>query len=131
VGISAASIPSFRAFARRYLPRILGEHNSGTHHHGSISITSISVRPRQSIKQNTVHNTTTANLKSSIALDRSDVLLGNFQLAEGGMKTTIEQITMMSESQERLHLPEGKIVVGTQITTSVEGLAKNGSWYSR
>jgi hypothetical protein len=133
IGILAASIPSFKALAKRYLPVLLGEYSSNERY-GSTNPKSGS-GPFHKISYNTSQGTSKGDSKAVKMMPLSNKdndaksVTGGF--AKNGMNTTIEQDRISNESEEMLNVPQGRIVARTQITTQVEGSDEEaGSFYS-
>jgi hypothetical protein len=115
IGILAASIPSFKAFAKRFLPRILGEDSSkrNTTEPGSIAT-------GETMQDSSNGNAAAVELKSSAMQSEGDESWYQDMDIGKGMKTTIEKDTASEESQYRSTIPVGKIATRTQISTYVE-----------
>ncbi|KAF2842059.1 integral membrane protein [Patellaria atrata CBS 101060] len=130
IGICAASIPSFKALAKRYLPRILGSDYSGNGNSASAYGKKSNVSSNghfqrlgpngQPVKLRTlsVHN---GGIHGPA--DYSGIKNG-----KGGVNVNIEQDAMSNSSEERLNVPQGRIQAKTEITTHVSN--DDTSFYS-
>ena len=127
VGILAASIPSFKALAKRYLPHMLGEYYSDG---GS--------RSRKYALGTTGNSSKKATSKGGgfqrMGQDGGEtVSLEEFvgSKANHGIVTTVDMQTDNS-SEERLNVPNGKILASTHISTHVDGSkSDSGSLYEQ
>lgn len=105
VGIFAASIPSFKAIASRFLPRFIGEYSSGRKY-GPWS-----------------GNTDARKYGSGFTrvTDPNQITMGTLNgKEEGGMGTQIGATVNDNSSEERIIIPDGKIFTQTEIETTVE-----------
>ncbi|KAJ5975644.1 hypothetical protein N7481_009351 [Penicillium waksmanii] len=105
VGIFAASIPSFKAIASRFLPRFIGEYSSGRKY-GPWS-----------------GNTDARKYGSGFTrvTDPNQITMGTLNGKEdGGMGTQIGATVNDNSSEERIIIPDGKIFAQTEIETTVE-----------
>lgn len=126
VGILAASIPSFKALAKRYLPRLLGEYYSNDD--GS--------RSRKYARGSRTNNSKKASSKMGsfhrMGTDGREVLCMDELAGSKGKHGIVTNIDMQSgnSSEERLNVPDGKIMASTHISTHVEGNKSDAeSWY--
>ncbi|KAJ9662010.1 hypothetical protein H2201_006299 [Coniosporium apollinis] len=126
VGILAASVPSFKALAKRYIPRLLGEYYSNegesrSRKYAQGSTTNAS--KKASSKMGSFHRMDTDG-KEVLSMD---------EFASGkGKHGIVTNIDMQSgnSSEERLNVPDGKILASTHISTHVEGNRGDAeSWY--
>ncbi|KAJ9643592.1 hypothetical protein H2199_004271 [Coniosporium tulheliwenetii] len=126
VGILAASVPSFKALAKRYIPRLLGEYYSNegesrSRKYAQGSMTNAS--KKASSKMGSFHRMDTDG-KEVLSMD---------EFASGkGKHGIVTNIDMQSgnSSEERLNVPDGKILASTHISTHVEGNRSDAeSWY--
>lgn len=105
VGIFAASIPSFKAIASRFLPRFIGEYSSGRKY-GPWS-----------------GNTDARKYGSGFTrvTDPNQITMGTMNGKEdAGMGTQIGATMNDNSSEERIIIPNGKIFTQTEIETTVE-----------
>lgn len=141
VGILAASIPSFKALVKRYMPRFLGEYSSGGHRRGAssgLAGRSGSQGPFRKMGSSTTNGdvklgSMTRSLKGDDStvvsvrdVDSTDKGSSRYDYKSGqkGLTTMIEQDSSPNSSEERLTVPEGRIMARTQVTTHV---SKQGS----
>ena len=112
VGIFAASIPSFKAIASRFLPRFIGEYSSGKKY-GPWS-----------------GNTTAIRYGSGFAkvTDPNSITLGTVHGKDDGNMGT--NIGAASNSSEERIIPNGKIFTQTEIETTVEANHDFGGYAS-
>lgn len=104
MGILAASIPSFKAIASRFLPRFIGEYSSGRKYGPWSGNTDArrygsgftKVTDRNNITMGTLHGDKDANVGTQIGATTAD-----------------------NSSEERI-IPDGKIFTQTEIETTVE-----------
>jgi hypothetical protein len=91
IGILAASIPSFKAIASRFLPRLIGEYSSGKHYIQRSESGFSKVRGPHSVGMNSLRskNHTVIGTEINSTLDRT--------------------------SEERFIVPDGKIYAHTEI----------------
>ncbi|CAI7673205.1 hypothetical protein N7533_009709 [Penicillium manginii] len=105
VGIFAASIPSFKAIASRFLPRFIGEYSSGRKY-GPWS-----------------GNTDARKYGSGFTrvTDPNQITMGTMNGKEdAGMGTQIGATVNDNSSEDRIIIPDGKIFTQTEIETTVE-----------
>ncbi|OOQ81518.1 integral membrane protein PTH11-like protein [Penicillium brasilianum] len=102
VAIFAASIPSFKAIASRFLPKFIGEYSSGRKY-GPWSGTPDARRYGSGFTKFTDPNNNTMN-------GRDDIAMG----------TQIGATMADNSSEERIIVPNGKIFTQTEIETTVE-----------
>ncbi|EAW12075.1 putative integral membrane protein Pth11-like [Aspergillus clavatus NRRL 1] len=105
VGILAASIPSFKAIASRFLPRLIGEYSSG--------------RKYRSVSKLTGSKET----HSGFSRFKDSVTLGSLRATEEeemALGTQIHSGYGQNSSEERIVVPDGKIWTTTEIQTNVE-----------
>jgi hypothetical protein len=102
IAIFAASIPSFKAIASRFLPRFIGEYSSGQKY-GPWSGTPDARRYGSGFTKFTDPNNITMN-------GREDIAMG----------TQIGATMADNSSEERIIVPNGKIFTQTEIETTVE-----------
>lgn len=105
VGIFAASIPSFKAIASRFLPRFIGEYSSGRKY-GPWSGTPDARRYGTGFTKVTDPN----NITMGTIHGRDDMAMG----------TQIGATMADNSSEERIIVPDGKIFTHTEIETTVE-----------
>lgn len=105
VGILAASIPSFKAIASRFVPRFIGEYSSGRKYYGPWSSTGAARRYGSGFAKVT---------------DPANITMGTMN--DNGDNTTGTRIGTMADnsSEERIIVPDGKIFTQTEIETTVE-----------
>ncbi|KAF9891593.1 hypothetical protein FE257_003604 [Aspergillus nanangensis] len=106
VGIFAASIPSFKAIASRFLPRLIGEY-SGRKGYGAWSST----------------DARKYGSGFSKVQDRSGINIGTLRGTRtdpDGVGTQIHSGFTRTGSEDRIIVPEGKIFAHTEIETNVE-----------
>ncbi|KAF2492235.1 hypothetical protein BU16DRAFT_107908 [Lophium mytilinum] len=138
IGIAAASIPSFKALAKRYAPVLLGSsHNNQKY--GSTGMKSGS-GPFHKISNSTRNTSSVADNSVKLRpLSHRDAAKGGIddnvkeipQYAKNSVATKIEQDRASNDSEEMLNVPDGRIVARTQITTHVEGSdEETNSFYS-
>lgn len=104
VGILAASIPSFKAIASRFLPRLIGEYSSGRKY-GAWS-----------------GNTDARRYGSGFTkvTDRNNITMGTLNGDKNAkLGTQIGATTADNSSEERI-IPDGKILTQTEIETTIE-----------
>ncbi|KAF7717488.1 Uncharacterized protein PECH_007958 [Penicillium ucsense] len=106
IGIFAASIPSFKAIASRFLPRFIGEYSSGRKY-GAWSGTPGTHRYGSGFAKVTDPNNITMG---TLNCGRDDI----------GMGTQIGATVADNSSEERIIIPDGKIFTQTEIETTVE-----------
>ncbi|KAI9757650.1 MAG: hypothetical protein M4579_003375 [Chaenotheca gracillima] len=126
IGILAASIPSFKPIAKRYLPRVIGDYSSRDR--GTSNLQSGS-RARSPFKRLGDHAVGLRSMSSrnkdggvmtTISSDPSDT--SEPPKKNGAVETTIEHGRREStSSKERIFAPPGQIVTHTNITRYVEG----------
>jgi hypothetical protein len=102
VGIFAASIPSFKAIASRFVPRFIGEYNSGKKY-GAWSSNNASPRYPSGFGKVT---------------DPNSLTMDTINCKEDG--TTGIKIGATSNSSEERIIPQGKIFTHTEIETTFE-----------
>lgn len=105
VGILAASIPSFKAIASRFVPRFIGEYNSGRKSYGPWSSTAAARRYGSGFAK----VTDPANITMNTMNGDKDAMMGT------QIGTTVD-----NSSEERIIIPDGKIFTQTEIETTVE-----------
>ncbi|KAJ5676829.1 uncharacterized protein N7477_002462 [Penicillium maclennaniae] len=105
VGILAASIPSFKAIASRFVPRFIGEYSSGRKSYGPWSSTAAARRYGSGFAK----VTDPAHITMNTLNGDKDATIG----------TQIGAIADNS-SEERIIVPDGKIFTQTEIETTVE-----------
>ncbi|KAF2458808.1 hypothetical protein BDY21DRAFT_363004 [Lineolata rhizophorae] len=136
IGILAASIPSFKALAKRYLPRILGEYSSGNK--TGQSGNKLSSRAFQKLGFGKSDKPATDTAKSvgghgdvleSHKMRALSMTKENISMDKNGIQTRVEQDVASNSSEERLNVPDGKIMARTHITTQVEGNSDSGSFF--
>ena len=111
VGIFASSIPSFKAIASRFLPRLIGEYSSGRGYYWS--------------GNSKKHGSGFSKVRDQrIALDS---LPGKHPDGEHTVGTQIRGPFGSGSSQDRIIIPEGRIYTQTDIETSVEECPTVGS----
>lgn len=121
VGILAASIPSFKSLAKRYLPRLLGE----------------SSRNRGATKDNSkaygtdtsrsgfveLADTRSGKLQSRVREDEVDSL---DKIYGSGVQTGVEAGAGLTReynsSEEMINPPQGRILAQTMVTRQVTGI---------
>jgi hypothetical protein len=102
VGILAASIPSFKAIASRFLPRLIGEYSSGRKY-GSSKLTG------------------SKQIRSGFSRFKDSVTMNSLRARDAeDMATQIGTGYGTNSSEERIVVPSGKIWTTTQIETNVE-----------
>ncbi|KAJ5314469.1 uncharacterized protein N7443_001353 [Penicillium atrosanguineum] len=106
VGILAASIPSFKAIASRFVPRFIGEYSSGRKSYGPWSSTAAARRYGSGFAKVTDPTNITMNTMNG----DKDATMG----------TQIVTTTADNSSEERIIIPDGKIFTQTEIETTVE-----------
>jgi hypothetical protein len=109
IGILAASIPSFKAIASRFVPRFIGEYSSGKKY-GPWSGNTTARRYGSGFARVTDPRNNTTNGKE-------DINMGT-------------QIGAASNSSEERIIPDGKIFTQTEIETTVETSQDFGSFGS-
>ncbi|KAI9931938.1 hypothetical protein ASPWEDRAFT_171934 [Aspergillus wentii DTO 134E9] len=110
VGIFAASIPSFKAIASRFLPHLVGEYSSGRKY----GPWSGNTDPKRYYGS----GFSKVRDQNSVTLQ---TLRGKDDDPEGVMGTQINTgFGGDNSSEERIIIPEGKILTQTQISTNVE-----------
>ena len=120
IGILAASIPSFKAVAQRYLPRIIGEYGSRSRNkeyemHNSKD----SSQPQRSRPG---HNRSKSERDSKYGVGRSvsdEESRGSDSTSSRlskSARTTV--VGVENGSEERLNLPTNRILTTTEITTT-------------
>jgi hypothetical protein len=134
VGIIAACIPSFKALARRYLPRILGEYSSANRdkynkhiekeegNGGQGCLRKIDSYAGRSSKEGS-YMTDEIALKDWRRDERSEIDEGeekDFVTGKGGLHTMVELDTRSQESFNHMQVPDGKIIARTEIVRHVE-----------
>ncbi|KAJ5806418.1 uncharacterized protein N7503_004020 [Penicillium pulvis] len=104
VGILAASIPSFKAIASRFLPRFIGEYSSGRKY-GPWS-----------------GNTDARKYGSGFTkvTDPNQITMGTMNQDDIAMGTQIGAGDRDNSSEDRIIIPDGKIFTQTEIETTVE-----------
>ncbi|KAJ5671896.1 hypothetical protein N7507_001023 [Penicillium longicatenatum] len=104
VGILAASIPSFKAIASRFLPRFIGEYSSGRKY-GPWS-----------------GNTDARKYGSGFTkvTDPNQITMGTMNQDDIAMGTQIGAADRDNSSEDRIIIPDGKIFTQTEIETTVE-----------
>lgn len=102
VGILAASIPSFKAIASRFLPRLIGEYSSGRKYGSSRLTGSKPIHWGFSRFKDSVTMTSLRTKDAEV------------------MPTEIGKGYGSNTSEERIVVPNGKIWTTTQIETNVE-----------
>lgn len=102
VGILAASIPSFKAIASRFLPRLIGEYSSGRKYGSSTLTGSKPIHWGFSRFKDSVTMTSLRTKDAEV------------------MPTEIGKGYGSNTSEERIVVPNGKIWTTTQIETNVE-----------
>lgn len=102
VGIFAASIPSFKAIASRFLPRFIGEYSSGKKY-GAWSSNTTAKRYAPGFTKFT---------------DPNQITMGTINGKEEATMGT--NIGANSNSSEERIMPQGKIFTHTEIETTVE-----------
>lgn len=112
VGIFAASIPSFKAIASRFLPRLIGEYTSQKRYYGPWSQTAGTGDGRK-------HGSNFSRIRDPQASYALQTLNDD---ADGPGGTVCQRNTgyEANSSEERIIIPEGKILTQTQISTNVE-----------
>ncbi|EON68673.1 hypothetical protein W97_07931 [Coniosporium apollinis CBS 100218] len=117
VGILAASIPSFKALAKRYLPRLLDEYYSNDD--GSRS----RKYARGSRTNNSKKTSSKMGSRHRMGTDGREVLCMDELAGSKGKHGIVTNIDLQSgnSSEERLNVPDGKIMASTHISTHVEG----------
>lgn len=105
IGIFAASIPSFKAIASRFLPRFIGEY-SGGRKYGPWDGTPDARRYGSGFTKVTDPNNITIGTMNG----RDDMAMG----------TQIGATMADNSSEERIIVPDGKIFTQTEIETTVE-----------
>lgn len=102
VGILAASIPSFKAIASRFLPRLIGEYSSGRKY-GSSRLTG------------------SKPIHWGFSRFKDSVTMNSLRTKDAEvMPTEIGKGYGSNTSEERIVVPNGKIWTTTQIETNVE-----------
>ncbi|KAJ5725483.1 uncharacterized protein N7483_006840 [Penicillium malachiteum] len=104
IGILAASIPSFKAIASRFLPRFIGEYSSGRKY-GPWSGTVDARKYGSGFTRVTDPNNVTMG-----TINGEDIAMGT-QIAAGDRDNS---------SEDRIIVPDGKIFAQTEIETTVE-----------
>ncbi|CAG7981445.1 unnamed protein product [Penicillium salamii] len=112
IGIFAASIPSFKAIASRFLPRFIGEYSSGKK---SGPWTSENTNRRYGSGFNKV--TDPNNITLATINGKEDMTMGT-------------NIGAASNSSEERIIPDGKIFTQTEIETTVETTTDYGGYNS-
>lgn len=107
VGIFAASIPSFKAIASRFLPRLIGEYTSQKKY-GPWSNSGDAAR-RYGSNFSKIRDPRTIALGTMNGGDGEDAYDTRVNTGFGG-----------NSSEERIIVPEGKILTQTHISTNVE-----------
>ncbi|RHZ57989.1 putative integral membrane protein Pth11-like [Aspergillus thermomutatus] len=103
VGILAASIPSFKPIASRFLPRLIGEYSSGRKYGSASKLTG------------------SKQTRSGFSRFKDSVTLTSLRTKEAeDMMTQIGTGYRRNSSEERIVVPNGKIWTTTQIETNVE-----------
>ena len=130
IGILAASIPTFKAIAKRYTPRLVGEYSSGsnTHRfqgsHGSRTMGSFNkLDPHGPVALRSINrgpDGVPTQTHTSVSTDG----LGN---GKRGVKTMIEHKLTDNSSEERIVMPEGQIMAHTEITRHIEDSSHKGN----
>jgi hypothetical protein len=116
IGILAASIPSYKALAKRYLPVLLGEYSS-RNRYPSKGTPGGSTGPFQKI--------TSANKSvqlRSLEHNKSKSIPTERELyhGKGDITTNVGGDSASNTSEEELTVPSGRIVAHTQIQTSYD-----------
>jgi hypothetical protein len=134
VGIIAACIPSFKALAKRYLPRLLGEHSSHTRYASNKDIEEGGNGVRGCLQKidryvESGREGTYATEESALKDWRRSGRSGgdeerekDFVMGKGEMHTTVGLKTQSQESVNRMQVPDGKIVARTEIVRHVESM---------
>ncbi|KAF2816329.1 uncharacterized protein BDZ99DRAFT_566171 [Mytilinidion resinicola] len=139
VGIAAASIPSFKALAKRYAPVLLGSSHNNNQKYGSTGIKSGS-GPFHKISNSTQNTSSVGDNSVKLRpLSHRDAAKGDIAdsvtelpaYAKNSIATKIEQDRASNDSEEMLNVPDGRIIARTHITTHVEGSdEEESSFYS-
>jgi len=120
IGILAASIPTFKAIAKRYAPRFVGEYSSGG---------SNSHRFQNGHRSRTMGSFNKLDPHGPVALrslnrgpdgvptqTHTSVNTDGLSNGKRGIKTTIEHKLSDNSSEEMIVMPEGQIMAHTEIT---------------
>lgn len=107
VGIFAASIPSFKAIASRFLPRLIGEY-SGQKKYGPWSNSGEGRRYG--------YGSNFSKVRDPHAITLGTMVGGE----DGDYGTQVQTGYQSNSSEERIIIPEGKILAQTHISTNVE-----------
>lgn len=106
VGILAASIPSFKAIASRFIPRFIGEYSSGRKYGPWSGNTDARKYGSGFTKVTDPNNITMGTMNGK----DDDVTMG----------TQIGAADRDNSSEDRIIIPDGKIFTQTEIETTVE-----------
>jgi len=131
IGILAASIPTFKAIAKRYAPHLVGEYSSGSN----------SRRFQGSHRSQTMGSFNKLDPHGPVALrsmnrgpdgaptqTHTSVNTDGLSNGKRSVKTVIEHKLSDNSSEERIVMPEGQIVAHTEITRHTEDLSDKGSY---
>ncbi|PWY72954.1 integral membrane protein Pth11-like protein [Aspergillus heteromorphus CBS 117.55] len=110
VGILASSIPSFKAIASRFLPRLIGEYSADKGYNWSSS------------NNNNNNNSNNQNKRygSGFSKVREHTFGMSILNTRGEEETVTDTHIGRNTSEERIIIPEGKIFAHTEIETNVE-----------
>lgn len=117
VGIFAASIPSFKAIASRFLPRLIGEYSSQKRYYGPWSRSGgggAGDGHKYGSNFSRIRDPHATYALRTLNNDNSDGPDGTVCRTDMGFGD--------NSSEERIIIPEGKIVAHTQISTNFETL---------
>ena len=126
VGILAASIPTFKAIAKRYFPRFVGETSYAANGYMRRASKSGGSRafPFNKLEHTGPYTLHSMRANESTVVGDEEEVVGK----ERGVQTRIEHKEMENGSKERIVYPQGQIVAQTEITTHVEEASEHGSY---
>ena len=128
IGILAASIPTFKAIAKRYFPRFVGEPTYTPNSYLSRRVDKSG--GSRSFPFNKLEHEGSYAMHSRRAnestFDKEEVEAR--EQKESGVQTRIEHKGLESGSQERIVYPQGQIVAQTDIVTHVEEASDRESY---
>lgn len=132
VGIIAACIPSFKALAKRYLPRILGEHSSRAQYASNKDVEEGGTRVRSYVQK--IDSYVEGSRDGSYVTEEfplkdwrrsesgGEERKKDFVMGEGGMHTRVGLETQSDESVNHMQVPDGRIIARTEIVQHVESM---------
>ncbi|MCJ1284378.1 hypothetical protein MMC26_003709 [Xylographa opegraphella] len=128
IGILAASIPTFKAIAKRYFPRFVGESSYAGNSY--LRRRTDKSGGSRSFPFNKLEHTGSYPMNSRKGNDSTYATeeLESGEQKERGVHTRIEHKGVESGSQERIVYPQGQIMAQTEITTHVEEASDRASY---